>query len=152
LKGQNKPKENEMKTRLKKQGKKGFTLVELMIVAIIVAILAAVVIPLMAGNRYKAIATEAEAGLGTIATAMKVYYAENGTWPTTLSQLSSSGLNAADLISKHFANANGTSYVITTSGANYVLTATASSGASGTVTLNYLGVLAGTGDFSQVHN
>ena len=34
-----------------KKNKKGFTLVELMIVAIIVAILAAVVIPLMAGSR-----------------------------------------------------------------------------------------------------
>ena len=83
---------------------------------------------------------------------MKVYYAENGAWPTTIAQLASSGLNANDLISKHFATASGGSYTITSPGPSYVLTATASSGASGTVTLNYQGILAGTGDFAQVHN
>lgn len=56
--------------------KKYFTLVELMVVAIMVAILAAVAIPLMTGNVKRAIATEAEAALGTIRSNMRAIYAE----------------------------------------------------------------------------
>ncbi|MFC1708743.1 type IV pilin protein [Candidatus Omnitrophota bacterium] len=59
------------------RNKKGFTMIELMIVAIIVAILAVVLIPLMSGNRNRAYATEAEATLGTIRTALRAYQAEN---------------------------------------------------------------------------
>lgn len=55
-----------------KQKKAGFTLVELMVVAIIVAILAAVAIPLMTGPTDRAIATEAQAGCGTIGTAIRM--------------------------------------------------------------------------------
>jgi prepilin-type N-terminal cleavage/methylation domain-containing protein len=64
-----------------KNKKSGFTLVELMIVAAIIAILAAIIIPLLANNRERAIATEGQNILGTVATAAKVYYAEKGTWP-----------------------------------------------------------------------
>ncbi len=56
----------------------GFTLVELMVVAIIVAILAAVAIPLMAGNKKRAMGTEAETALGTIRTQLRIMYAETG--------------------------------------------------------------------------
>lgn len=65
-----------------KQKKSGFTLVELMVVAIIVAILAAVAIPLMSGNKERAIATEGQAGCSTIATALKLAYVENGSVAT----------------------------------------------------------------------
>jgi len=54
----------------------GFTLVELMVVAVIVAILAAVAVPLMEVNRKRAMVTEAEAGLGTIRNAWRAMYAE----------------------------------------------------------------------------
>lgn len=62
--------------------KSGFTLVELMIVAAIIAILAAIIIPLLANNRERAIAAEGQTILGTVATAAKVYYADKGTWPS----------------------------------------------------------------------
>lgn len=55
---------------------RGFTLVELMVVAVIVAILAAVAVPLMSVNRKRAMATEAEAALGTVRGAMRAMYAE----------------------------------------------------------------------------
>ena len=57
-----------------------FTLIELLVVVIIVAILAAVGVPLLAGNIERAKGTEAEAGLGTIRTAMRSFFAEHGTY------------------------------------------------------------------------
>lgn len=57
---------------------KGFTLVELIIVIVIVGILSIVAVPIYRGYTKKAIATEAKALLGSIATAEKVYYAEFG--------------------------------------------------------------------------
>ncbi|MCX7819319.1 MAG: type II secretion system GspH family protein [Kiritimatiellae bacterium] len=61
----------------------GFTLTELMIVAVIVAILAAVAVPLMEVNRKRAMITEAEAGLGTIRNAWRAMYAETRNYSRT---------------------------------------------------------------------
>ncbi|MBL7017152.1 MAG: prepilin-type N-terminal cleavage/methylation domain-containing protein [Kiritimatiellales bacterium] len=68
-----------MKTRNRKSG---FTLVELMIVAAIIAILAAILIPLLSSNKDSAIASEAANICGSVATEMKTYYARMGTWPS----------------------------------------------------------------------
>jgi prepilin-type N-terminal cleavage/methylation domain-containing protein len=57
---------------------KGFTLVELIIVIVIVGILSIVAVPIYRGYTKKAIATEAKALLGAIVTSEKVYYAEFG--------------------------------------------------------------------------
>lgn len=60
--------------------RKGFTLVELMIVVIVVGVLAAVAIPMyqLAAERSKA--TEAKAGLGAVRSAMRIYFAEHRTY------------------------------------------------------------------------
>jgi type II secretory pathway pseudopilin PulG len=47
-----------------------------MVVAVIVAILAAVAIPLMSANRRRAMATEAESALGTVRTALRATFAQ----------------------------------------------------------------------------
>ena len=63
----------------------GFTMLELMVVVIIVAVLAAVAVPLYTGFIKKARVSEAEARLGQILTAAKSFGQENNTWPTAAS-------------------------------------------------------------------
>ncbi|MGD0572139.1 MAG: prepilin-type N-terminal cleavage/methylation domain-containing protein [Sedimentisphaerales bacterium] len=58
--------------------KKGFTLIELMVVIFIVGILAAVAIPIMRGRVDAAKWSEAKATMGSIRTAIRSYQAEKG--------------------------------------------------------------------------
>ena len=62
------------------KGTKGFTLVELVIVIIIVGILSIVAVPIYRGYTKRAYASEGRALLGSIQTAQKVYYAEWGNY------------------------------------------------------------------------
>ena len=77
---------------------------ELMVVAIIVAILAAVAIPLMSGNKDRAMATEGQAGCTTIATQLRMYWAEHGEAATAMADLT--GIKDGDLNGTYFAHAD----------------------------------------------
>ena len=84
--------------------KKGFTLIELMVTILIVAILAAVAIPIMRGRRDAAKWSEGKAMMGSIATVLRCYAVERGAspggnWPPTLAGL---GLVASDLAGTYF--------------------------------------------------
>jgi len=69
---------------------KGFTLIELMIVVIIIAALAAVVVPRLAGRSEQAKIAIAQADINSnIAMALKLYELDNGNFPS-----SQQGLNA----------------------------------------------------------
>lgn len=118
-----------MKTmNAKKSRKAGFTLVELMVVAIIVAILAAVAIPLMSGNKDRAMATEGQTGCGTIATQLRMHWAENSSYTgVTTAPTSLKGLRAGDLNGTYF---NDASYTIPvrTDGDSYTIQATGRAG------------------------
>ena len=58
----------------RKNGQKGFTLMELMVVIVIVAILAAVAVPLYVNYVRDAQRTEAKGAIGAIVTAQQAYY------------------------------------------------------------------------------
>ncbi len=58
--------------------KKGFTLIELMVVILIVSILAAVAIPIMRGRIDAAKWSEGKRMAGTVATALRTFAAEEG--------------------------------------------------------------------------
>ncbi len=74
--------------------RRGFTLIEIMIVVIIIAALASMVVPRLTGRTEQARVSIAEADVGSnIATALKLYELDNGNYPTT-----EQGLNA--LLSK----------------------------------------------------
>jgi len=75
--------------------RKGFTLIELMVVILIVGILASVAIPILRGRIDAAKWSEGKAMMGTIATAIRAYHAEKG--PTGTAPTSIVGSGATDL-------------------------------------------------------
>ena len=63
--------------------KKGFTLIELMIVVAIIGILAAIAIPNFMNYQCKAKQSEAKSSLGSIRVAQEAYFAEHDSYSTT---------------------------------------------------------------------
>ena len=72
----------------RRQAKRGFTLVEIMLVVVIIGILAALVIPKIAGNSERARVTAAQADInGGIKSALGQYEVDNGFYPRALQDL-----------------------------------------------------------------
>lgn len=62
---------------------RGFTLIELMVVMVILATLAFVVMPKIIGETETARQTKAAVTIANLETAIKTYYLDNGFYPTT---------------------------------------------------------------------
>jgi len=97
----------------KMKKRKGFTLIELMVVILIVGILAAVAIPIMRGRIDSAKWSEGKAGAGSIRTAARAFCAEKGpdwggTWANeTIDDLGfniTAAAEAGDLDGKYFSD------------------------------------------------
>ena len=85
---------------------RGFTLIELMVVILIVAVLAAAAVPLMRSKIDRSKWTEANAAAGTIRNAVRVYFLETGDTVTgalnDATVLSALEMTAADLTGTYF--------------------------------------------------
>ncbi len=91
------------------ESRKGFTLIELMVVILIVGILAAVAIPIMRGRVDSAKWSEGKSGAGTIGTSLRAYAAEKGatgTYGVGVPALATLGFIASDLHGTYFTIAN----------------------------------------------
>lgn len=70
-----------------KNRQSGFTLIEVLVVVIIVAILAAVAFPIYQQYVKSAYASDAQATIGAIVNASKMYYQDSGEYPNDIEQL-----------------------------------------------------------------
>ena len=114
------------------KGRKGFTLIELMVVVLIVGILASVAIPILRGRIDSAKWSEGKAMMGSIATAVRAYAAEKGPSgddPTLIIGVCQTclGFVAGDLTGTYFADADFalTAVDIGASPITYTITCTA---------------------------
>ncbi len=62
---------------------RGFTLIELMVVISILAILAALIAPSLLGTKEDALRTQATVQIGNFEQAIKLFYVDNGFFPST---------------------------------------------------------------------
>lgn len=72
---------------LKKYSQKGFTIVELLIVIVVIGILAALVLNTFSGVQRRARDTERQTDVNSIATQLEVYYNDNGGYPILTGQV-----------------------------------------------------------------
>ncbi len=73
----------------------GFTLIELLVVILIIAILAAIAIPVFLRQREKGWISQVESAVKNAATAQESYLTANGTYATTVAQLEAEGFKKA---------------------------------------------------------
>ena len=109
------------------RSRKGFTLIELMVVVLIVAVLAALVVPLLLSRVEKARYSEGKAIASQIATAVRTYAVETDTAVSgTPNLVTDLGFRTAELDAKWFAqtgmSVTGVSVDTTTGTMNYVIT------------------------------
>lgn len=131
--------------------RKGFTLIELMVVIFIVGILAAVAIPIMRGRIDAAKWSEGKAAAGSIRTAIRALHAEKG--PdydySAISTLSDLGFADTDLDGKYFNQADYSYDITDGDPLTYEITVGPSTADEGPTTPDHM-TLDQDGDFTEV--
>lgn len=135
--------------------KKGFTIIELLIVITVIAILVGIALPRFRGMQDEGNINKAKAELRTLQTAIESYYIHNAnTYPTALSSLTSATPNiiGASLPTDPF---NGTSnYGYATDGASpvkYYVIYSVGTGGNGSASVSTAGVVTETNGSSCIY-
>lgn len=115
------------------RGKKGFTLVEVMVTVGILSLLAIIIIPNALRHRITANDTVAKATLKTISTALENYMSDNNRYPNDVNDLTTA--NPPYLNTNYFNGTyNGFNFTATLQLSSYTVTATPIDSSHGTTT------------------
>lgn len=98
---------------MREQREGGFTLIELLVVILIIAILAAIAIPVFLRQREKGWRSQMESALKNAATAQESFLTTSTAYTDDLSLLSGEGLRAAPDVSLTVTSADGAEYCMT---------------------------------------
>lgn len=99
-----------IKNRMQVGGDGGFTLIELLVVIIIIAILAAIAIPMYLSQRQKGWDANAQSDLRNAAVAQESYFTDNSTYTVVLGDLTGEGYNQSANIDLTPVDGDGSGY------------------------------------------
>ena len=95
---------------MREKREEGFTLIELLVVILIIAILAAIAIPVFLRQREKGWRSQMESALKNAATAQESFLTANTSYSGAVDSLSSEGLKTAPDVSIGVVSSSGTAY------------------------------------------
>lgn len=133
--------------------RKGFTLIELIIVIAVISILIGIALPRFRGMREEGLIAQAKGELRTLQTAVESYYIHNGSLPSTFpNDLESANPNIIGTTAPTDPFTSGSDYGWATNGNYYVIYSVGSGATAGSASVTAAGVASDTQECIYVTN